>query len=1540
MSLISDWAVNTARGVGNVLNTYYEKVSKPIGRAVSTAALLTDKDNPVYKDGFQLSDVGETYNKYAKDISPGQAIFGASELNPISMVGRSISTLTGNRGPELFKSNFDIYDAEQRKKAFYDDITGRILSGVTDVAVTWYTDPLSKAGTALKVARGGGQVFKVGPKFLTKEFQGVLDPKLGLKTNFKSEGWDTLLRYAVKDDTDATKLLFNRVVKRSSNPELLATVLGDIKVSQFDTPELIAKYGSAEEAAVDVARTVLSAATGNKASKLKIWNSPSIAKYAAQIDRAEGKLDPFELLAKAEKDAYASGDVNKWLADPKNAETFDLIKKEIQSLQLTDQRIANAIMLTADELLGTGASNFAKIEARRIAKSENLSNILVTDIPAEGPFGLAMRVPSFFKGEVASGWVRNKGINSSGSSAEVIAFMNGVKPWRTPEGAKLKQKLLNDYSAANTDEALRQRILDKIEKEAILATGKSLKLDDKVLDDVYKIYQKKRYELVDAIKRGGKTGFLFEDEHIIPTRQLSSQIADSTPMIDIKAFTRVAKTFTDNGGRLDYLPQYISTSYDVFNAIWKPSVLLRLGYTIRNVTEGGLRAIAMLGSVSEYMKYAGSSLAASAKDATYNKIKIRALGREAAKELGLPKAGYITFTEAKEVFQRGVVKARTDLYSAEDSLTAQKATLSSASSKKEKIAIKSTIEKLERDVANNKIALDQKIKAAYEFDAKYATNPRVHKNSGIYVNDSVAAGINDAFAGDLGSKAMGASSASKRTAIDLQSQNAISKINAEGGLVSKGYSSSIQPPKYDGDGKILPIPGSKKINTEYWNALFAAARQFRNDEVTRRLLSGQKVEDIVAAAKLDKRLRKDLSESGIRLDSESIRQHVKKWDKSVKEYFPDEALRRRIGNFKEELTLNDIRNTLEGRRDLSPIHGESFAPEDGKRLWVKYQNLTAKLFKYLGALPEDALVRHPLYTAVYRQSMNELVERKLAEYGKDLVEKGLTNGEFIGLEKTARRMALKQLEATAYTINRYSSIGSFAQYFAPFFAAYENTFKVWGRLAYENPAVVGRLNLLWNVPENTGIVQKDERTGETYVTMQLGKVIPDWLEEKIGKNTRIKFPKQAVNLIFQGEPWWNPGFGPIAQVPANYILKNSPDVNEQLSSKFGFYVPARGVLNAILPLGPSQSSFDILLSSSQKRLLSLMKGTADTAYVAQLQSIAATERQRWKQGLRPDEPTFDEIRSKNDWLMTLRFVSALTLPFQPTYTSEYEPYIQLWQKFQAEGELNGQSPAERFYEKYSDFFTLAYSGSSATTGMDFTSKAIYNAKQNRNLVAGVYQTNPYLIQLITNNGQVENKFDESAYVWQMKNSPVPGSQETFRGQLDPLSEVKRQDVRAGWIEFNKLNSAINAQLKTNNIASVNSPEAEGLLQFKQDALKAIGDKYPEWAKDRETFTLGKWKETIRGIDQILQDEKFMNNLPSETKSAWAVMQDYMDSRDSVMAELQQQEATGGSASIDAASNAYIREKWDIYVATMKKENTLFSDWYDRFLEADKLEPIK
>jgi hypothetical protein len=1542
MSLFSDWVVNTARGVGNVFNKYYENISKPIGRGISTALLLTDKDNPEFQDGFQLSDVKATYNKYAKDISPGQALLSASELSPLNTIGRSVSniaeTIAGKPvGPTMWQGSFDIYDAAQRKKAFSDEMTGKILSGTLDAAVTWYADPLSKVGKVMKVARGGG-------KLLGKEFEGVLDPKLGVKTDFSTDAWDTFLKFAVQDTTDSVKLLPHRIVDKSSNPELLASVLGDIRVSQFDKPELIAKFGSAEDAAVEVARTVMQAATGNQAAKLKIWNSPDFAKYAAKIDRAKGELDPWEWMKKAEKDANASGDVNKWLADPKNAEIYDKVKKELQSLMFNDQRIANAIMLTADEIVGTGASRFVSIEAKRIGKAVKTSNnIILKDFPKDGPFGIALKVPQFFRSETPSGWVRNKGIGSSGSYKELAAFGNTVKAWDNPEGIKVKQKLLDEYARANTDEAIRQKVIDKFEKQALFDTAKLIKPDvtKQEVAEFYKRYQQKRSEIIDSIKRGGKTGFIVEDGTVYSTRQLSSQIANATPMVDIKAFARIIKMQSGKGGTFAGLIERTNTGYDIFNAIWKPSVLLRFGYTIRNVTEGSLRAVAMLGSLSQYFKYATRSTAESVKDAFYTKARMRALSREVSVELGLPKSSFLKFEEAKEIYQRQLVVARQKLKEAEDILELEKKNLKSAKNKAAKVDIQKNIKKFEKEVQNNTLKVQERVRLSEAFDKKYSINPRVHKFSNLYLNRELGVGINDAFAGDLGIIANDISSASRRTAIELQSQNAISRINAETNLVSRGYQKKIEPPKYDANGKLIVPVGAKKIDTQYYNAAHDAARQFREDAVGLRILLGQSSDDIIRAAKTDKVLQKDLINSGIPLNTDDISYHVKFIEKSILEYFPDEALRKKIAvKIKgQEVTVNDIRNALEGRSDLVAIHGETFELAGMKKAWVAYQDATAKLFKILGSAPEDMLVRHPLYVATFRKTMDELVSRKVAEVGKARTIQGITNGEFQGLEKTAHRMALKELEATAYTIQRYSTPASYMSYVAPFYAAFENTFRTWGKLTYQNPEVIGRLNLLWHTPERAGLTETDPRTNETWVTMQLGKVLPDWLEKRIGNNTVMKFPKQGVNLIFQGEPWWSPGFGPIAQIPANVILKNSPDINYQLSQKFGFYVPAREALNVILPLGASENAYSIVTSASIKRLTSLMRGTADKDYVNQLQAIYATERQRWKQGDRPDEPTFDEVKSKNNWMMTLRFVSSLTLPFQPRFSNEFGQYVKIWQQYQTEGELNGETPAQRFYRDYPEYFTLAYSGSSATTGMDFTQKAVFNAKNNRNLVSDVYLTNPYLIQLITNDGKVEEKFDQAAYVWQMENSPVPGSKESFRGQLDPISEVKRQDIKAGWIEFNKLNSAINAQLEMNGILSINSPEAEPLRRVKEQVIKEINQKYPEWEKDRETFTLGKWKETIRGIDRILQDENFINNLSEENKSAWAVMQDYMDSRDYVINILQSNKAIGGSASLEAQENAALREQWDAYVMTMKKENTTFSEWYDRFLEADKLEPI-
>jgi len=1560
MSLISDWAVNSARGVGNAFTKYYNNVARPIGRGISTAVLLTDKDNPEYKDGFQLSDIKSTYDKYSNEISPGQALFGASELNPVSMVGRSISNLTGDRGPTVFRGDFDVYDAEQRKKAFRDEWTGWLLSGATDAAVTWYTDPLSRVGKVISVANKGGQVFKVGPKFLTKEYEGLLNPKLSGNTNFATKAYDEFFRFAVQDTTDATKLLKHHTVKYSSNQELLASVLGDIKVSNYNTPEILAKYGTAEEAAVDVARTFFKAAVGDTESVKKLWNSSQSAQYAAQIERAQNRLlnqDNWIVEATKKHD----GDVNAWLNSVEGTETYGKVVKELESLRMNDpelqrllntqQQILRGEQLIEGNLTGRGASRFASIEKRRANTAEYKSSFTFTDIPAKGIYGIGMKIIHFLASDIPAGWISTKGIHSSGSSLEFEAFLNRVKPWaNNADGANKKRLLLNQYARA-ADDGARAMVVEKTEQAALRAYGKTHGLDKaltpaqivqykeelgvgadrlkELTDVVYFKVAKKRKELLEHIKKGGKTGFLSEDGTIIPTRVLASQLANSTPMMDMKAFDRMAKEFLQNGGKLDNFGARLSNNYDIFNALWKPSVLLRFGYTIRNVTEGAMRTMVYLNSINQYMGLMGKSLVESTKDTWLKNVTQKTLIRQAQKEIGLPGA-YLTWADVKEFQLRNLTIQRQELNSSRNALVNAKS--------------KTEIEQLKKDIVNRENITNDLQNQANDFDRKYNIQYRIDKNKTAFIHDGVE--LPGYRQGEANVFAVDAASAKGRTSVELLSQNSISRININGPLESRGYG-KIDPPVYDAKGNLtseLPQVGKKRVkktSPEYYNGMGAAAREFRNDEVARKILLGDKPEDIVNAIKSNRQLQQDLRNSGADITLVTVRGYVDDLKNTIDSYFPDAELRKAIAT--REVSIEEIRNTLQGRSDLVSIHGEKFGLKDNRKFWEKYNDTAASIFKKLGAIPEDAMVRHPLYRAVYEKTLADLVDRKLAAgFTKGQIEKGLTNGQFRGMLDSARRTALKETQATAYTILRYGGTTAIMSYISPFFAAYANTMRVWGRLAWENPNVIGRANLVWNAPERAGLVQRDERSGDTFVAMQLGNVLPDWLKSRIGDNTLVKFPKQSLNLIFQGEPWWSPGFGPISQVPASLIVKNSPDINQRLTDAFGFYVPARGVLDAILPLGPGENTTDIVLSSSLRRLKSLMFGTKDKDYVNQLQDIYATERQRWRQGKRRDEPTFDEVRKKNDAMMALRFVSALTLPFQPKFASEYEPYVQIWKKYQTEGTINGESATQRFYEDYPDYFTLSFSRSTSPTGMDISGDAVYRAKNNRALVGELYQNNPFLIQLVTNNGNVEGsgKFDQATYVWQLKNSPVPGSKESFRGQMDPISEVKQRDVKAGWFEYMKMINSINVEMQKYGITSLNSTEGQAYNEMKKNAIKTIGDKYPEWAADRVSYEVGKWKETVIGINKILQNDNFINNISDAEKPAWAIMKDYMDSRNWIIDKLQQNKANGGSGAITNPENAELQDLWDRYVSMTKANNTQFSSWYDRFLDSDKLEPIQ
>jgi hypothetical protein len=111
-----------------------EVISPYITRPVSTLALMTDFDSPLYianefEKGFQVSDFKRAYNRSEK-ISLGQALT-KSDLTPIKDVANVVFK-AGN----IDLDNIDLYNDNDVQAAFVDNTVGKYFTGGVDLVVS------------------------------------------------------------------------------------------------------------------------------------------------------------------------------------------------------------------------------------------------------------------------------------------------------------------------------------------------------------------------------------------------------------------------------------------------------------------------------------------------------------------------------------------------------------------------------------------------------------------------------------------------------------------------------------------------------------------------------------------------------------------------------------------------------------------------------------------------------------------------------------------------------------------------------------------------------------------------------------------------------------------------------------------------------------------------------------------------------------------------------------------------------------------------------------------------------------------------------------------------------------------------------------------------------------------------------------------------------------------------------------------------------------------------------------------------------------
>lgn len=1527
-------------------------VQRAIGSGISTGLLLTDKNNPEFQDGFQLSDIGNTYRNEAQKISPTQALFAASDLPMVGLPAQVIRAgykLAGQEAktPTGARADFNIYDDTQRRKAFEEEILGKWATGAGDFAVTWYADPFVVGGKVGKLAKIKA-ISPVAP----------LGDIAKIDKAMSTGGVSTFIDYALK--TDSAGILKHPVAQKSSDPELVAGIFGDISETVYGT--------EARSIAEDSLRSMLNDEQALGRLKQKA------ASIADIIDRSKSTNLTKSDLQYAANLNY-NGDVNAMLLADKElgnkyTSIIEDLKKRSGSLNKVLRRVEDATI--ESPFIGGRSiipSRFSAVEKARFAVAETKAKAFLNDTSRlktgslntidglewstqtikKSIYDHAIRVISWSGLQKPSGWLEHKGIASAGSSDELIAFMDQVGPWKTNTGAQIKRDFVNKYNSALTD-ADRIAIALNIENAAVKAINKAEGLDRKLTpaeisaakakkvpspktlsDLVMHELRTRRNNVVDLYR---EKGFAHDGgEWIMTDPVLSSQIGDAMPMLDIALYNTFAK---ENRNVLLNaalsVKDFSDRAYSAFDSVWRPAVLLRLGYPQRSVFEGTLRSILYHQNALEM----GMALMKGTKNLVGNlyhsNISSRIEKYNIAKELGL-KAPKVTLGSWKSLvkWQESELFIIRDRYKklSDDLLNEQNiARNKDKTSAERKIAAKN-VDLYKKDLKDLKQQLDKQESLFSDMLIKVsmATEKRGGKYNKLRLGQENINIDNLVFKGSaqgaLGSVGMKLASSLQRTKKEIRNP-------------------LIQGSKYHSYGWSTIEPG----DPNYFAALNVVARQYRETEVTNRMLRidetlGPKhVQNELNKIKLwfisnDRIAKKEFRNTIVEMPTELNKKSAKNVDNyivdrwnEVRNNFPDLSVRRDIVQKDAVPSAYELQARMGARNDLKPTYGEILY-EKRRNAGELYNDFINTAFKWLGSMPEDILVRHPFYNSVYKSA----IERGAASLQAQSKRLGrpVPQSAIASIERAAHKEALKETNRTLYTIKRYSNFAASLRFISPFVQSQLNTFRVWGRLGFENPVPFIRPTAMWQDPYNKEMVQKDPKTGEPVLTIQVPE---SWRKKNIAfaAITDLKFPVTRLNVPFSGEPWFSSGFGPVPQMTFSEWLKAHPDIDID-SKNSGLNLPIKRFADKyVLPNGVSKEylSLDLVLPSTAKRLLSIARGVDDNAYLTQYGKLTAIENQKFRQGLRDTEPTPDEINSRTNWLFALRFGINATFGVVPQYGQEFQFWFDKYNEYQTK---YGFDMADaKFYEEYPEFFEMVVTTfRKNTTGIEATPEAVDRADANRNLISKMIDDDPYVTQMITNGFGAERTFDQTAYVWQLNKKPGITGDVSYRNDISVIEATNNSKVKLGWAKFNSFASWLDSEREKYGYVSLNSKGAGWLKDIKKQFVADQLKENPEWHQSyTEGFQPNKYKGTLRAIDTMLSDEKFTNSDWFKKEPAYSWLIDYMDMRDYVSKGLQQ----SSSSDIDSAINFEYRNIVDNFVADAKRNSPKFGLWYDRFLEQD------
>ena len=620
-------------------------------------------------------------------------------------------------------------------------------------------------------------------------------------------------------------------------------------------------------------------------------------------------------------------------------------------------------------------------------------------------------------------------------------------------------------------------------------------------------------------------------------------------------------------------------------------------------------------------------------------------------------------------------------------------------------------------------------------------------------------------------------------------------------------------------------------------------------------------------------------------------------------------------------SADELKRILDGNPNLQPVigHKDSLTGELNGTMDI-IRGYTAKMFEYIGTMPEDAFVRLPFYADRYKKTVAVAVDNLLDQY-KDV---NLIPARRIAeIQTQASRRALKDTKDWLYTIDRRTNLGRYGELLSPFVSAQQNSINAIGKLTRRDPSLPGIMLLLWNAPNRVGWEDED---GNIVIPLPMD-LVPQGARDAvktisggrfdIPSTSELKIPKDGLNSIFPESGFaFVPRPNALVQVGASELMKRSlfigPEAPDILVNFLGpedadtlWTYGKNYIFGEEGTVSTQPVSYDKILAPWMQKAIQMWQNDSSAQYSYQYGLQARQADLEFQAGLRDEYPKPEEIQAKTNGLFLLRMLGNLVGYTSPRYDTAVSKLVDIQNKYD---QIYGLEGPMKFSQTFgNEVMLLAQIKSTQSVGGALpTADVVRNIKKYDSLLREVSPEleNIDVLGILVNGDASNSEYDPNSYSW-MQQATIPGTSRQWRETLSGAEAMAEAQRQAGWVEYIKFMGQLDTLLYQRGLPSYRVKAAQDLNSMKAQFVQNMKDNpmYEAWVSDYESRGSSKTYESVKVIQAALDDEGFMqDNGQSRT---WQIANLYMQARQRVMDIV----AASGSG-IDAEVNVQVKYEWD------------------------------